>query len=365
MVEAVPNKPYTLYDAKGPKEAYDSLKKRRQIINDELFMNNMFMTSIPSWPNLGVKGSFSTENEKLYSIDNYEEHNISSQSEFILDEMTNPHPRFPTMMSNVRKLRGSKVDIRVPIYPDENTGVGKIDGDRTPGEIYMDAQHFGMGANCLQITFETQNINHAKYLHDSFIPLGPIFGALSASAPVYKGQLSNWDFRWNVIGDSVDSRNESERHINDENFMPKSRYSGMNHYISDHPNFKGDKLNDGYKLKIDQGWYDKLIESGMTDRLAYHFASLFSHDALVIYKDRLEMDPNTTEHFENLNSTNWNSVRFKPPPALDSPIGWRVEFRTLDVQITDFENAAFIALVNLMTRVINDFDIDLSLPISL
>jgi hypothetical protein len=37
------------------------------------------------------------------------------------------------------------VDIRVPIYPDKYTGPGKIDGNVTPGEIYMDAIHFGSG----------------------------------------------------------------------------------------------------------------------------------------------------------------------------------------------------------------------------
>lgn len=36
-------------------------------------------------------------------------------------------------------------------------------------------------------------------------------------------------------------------------------------------------------------------------------------------------------HFENLQSTNWNSLRFKPPPTADSAIGWRVEFRPMDI----------------------------------
>ena len=147
MVEAVPNKPYTLYNVNGPREAYKSLVDRRALVNDALFMNNMFLTSIPSWPNLGVGDFFTTENNRLYEIENYEENNTASKSEYILDEMTNPHPRFPQMMTSVRKSRGSKVDIRVPLYPDDNTGVGKIDGNKTPGEIHMDAQHFGMGAN--------------------------------------------------------------------------------------------------------------------------------------------------------------------------------------------------------------------------
>ena len=37
-------------------------------------------------------------------------------------------------------------------------------------------------------------------------------------------------------------------------------------------------------------------------------------------------------HFENLQSTNWNSLRFKPPPTLETnDIGWRVEFRPMDI----------------------------------
>lgn len=364
MVEAVPNKPYTLSDTNSPIKAFDSLIKRRKLVNDAISKQKMFINTLSSWPNLGCKDFFQTDQKELYRIEDYEEYNTASRSDYVLDDITNPHPRFPTMMSYVRHRRGKKVDIRVPLYKDVYTGVGKIDGRITPDEIHMDSQHFGMGCNCLQITFETQNIEHAKYLHDSFIPLAPIFGALSASAPIFKGQLSNRDFRWNVIGDSVDSRTDEEKDPNNSNHMPKSRYSGMNHFLSDHPYFSGDKLNDGVKLKVNEEWLAKLKDTGMSDRLAYHFVSLFNHDALVIYKDRTGYEEDSTEHFEGLNSTNWNSVRFKPPPSLDSSIGWRVEFRTLDIQITDFENAAYVAIVNLMTRVLNEFDINVSLPIS-
>jgi glutamate--cysteine ligase catalytic subunit len=365
MVEAVPLKPYTIYDVNGPINALSSLIKRRKLINYEINTKSFFIASLSSFPNLGNGDFFFSKNNEFLAVENFEENNNASKSSMILDAMTNPHPRFTTMMQYVRERRGKKVDIRVPLYPDENTGEGKIDGNYSSGEIYMDSQHFGMGCCCLQVTFETQNIEHAKYLHDSFIPLGPIFGALSASAPIFKGQLANWDFRWNVIRDSVDSRTDDEMDPNSENYIPKSRYSGMNHYLSDHPYFASEKINDGIKLKVNHEWYDMLKAEGMSERLAYHFASLFVHDSLVIFRDRLENDPNSTEHFENLNSTNWNSVRFKPPPSYDSNIGWRVEFRTLDVQITDYENAAYIALVTLMTRVINDFEVNLSLPISL
>lgn len=365
MVEAVPLKPYRIYDVNASKDVLGSLIRRRQHVNDAMFMSGLFLTSLASFPNLGVKGSFVSEDPSLVAIENYEECNIASRSNYILDQFTNPHPRFPTMMKNIRSRRGQKVDIRVPLYPDENTGIGQIDGHITPGYIHMDSQHFGMGNCCLQVTFETQNVEHAKYLHDSFIPLGGIIAALSASAPIYKGQLSNVDLRWNVIRDSVDSRTTEEKDPNSDNYVPKSRYSGMNHFISDHPNFASEKLNDGIKLKVNQKYVDQLVEAGISERLAYHFAALFVHDPLVIYGDHTNYDEELTDHFENLNSTNWNSVRFKPPPALDSKIGWRVEFRTIDVQITDFENTAFITLMNLMTKVLNDFEIDVSLPISL
>ena len=36
--------------------------------------------------------------------------------------------------------------------------------------------------------------------------ISPIFLALTAGAPFYKGKVSDWDARWNIIADSVDDR---------------------------------------------------------------------------------------------------------------------------------------------------------------
>ena len=74
--------------------------------------------------------------------------------------------------------------------------------------------------------------------------------------------------------------------------------------------------------------------------------------------DELSMD-----HFENIQSTNWQTIRFKPPPV-NSPIGWRVEFRSMEVQMTDFENAAFSVFIVLLTRAILSFDLNFYQPIS-
>ena len=47
--------------------------------------------------------------------------------------------------------------------------------------------------------------------------------------------------------------------------------------------------------------------------------------------------------------TCWQTMRFKPPPP-HSKIGWRVEFRPCELQVTDFENAAICCFIVLLTR---------------
>jgi len=75
-------------------------------------------------------------------------------------------------------------------------------------------------------------------------------------------------------------------------------------------------------------------------------------------------DNEIVSHFENIQSTNWNSLRFKPPPSTQSKIGWRVEFRTMDIQLTDFENSALTVALGLIVNVINHFDVDFILPVT-
>lgn len=113
----------------------------------------------------------------------------------------------------------------------------------------------------------------------------------------------------------------------------------------------------------------------------------------------------TCDVSQNLQSTNWQTMRFKPPPP-NSDIGWRVEFRPMEVsttytiiqteayrcnqglcsvicliqnknclfscifayffqvQLTDFENAAYVVFVVLLTRVILSYKLDFLIPLS-
>ena len=116
-------------------------------------------------------------------------------------------------------------------------------------------------------------------------------------------------------------------------------------------------------LVVDDKVKQRLMDGGMDDLLATHFAHLFIRDPLVIFAEDLEeLDLTKTDHFENLQSTNWQHIRFKPPPP-NNDIGWRVEFRPMEIQITDFENAAFSIFIVLVTRAILSFDLNFYLPI--
>jgi glutamate--cysteine ligase catalytic subunit len=102
----------------------------------------------------------------------------------------------------------------------------------------------------------------------------------------------------------------------------------------------------------------------MDDLLATHFAHLFIRDPIVVFAEDLqELDLTKADHFENLQSTNWQHMRFKPPPA-GSDMGWRVEFRPMEIQITDFENAAFSIFMVLLTRAMLSFNLNFYIPIT-
>lgn len=118
-------------------------------------------------------------------------------------------------------------------------------------------------------------------------------------------------------------------------------------------------------LIIDADIKQRLVEGGMDDLLATHFAHLFIRDPIVVFAEDLQdLDLTKADHFENLQSTNWQHMRFKPPPA-GSDMGWRVEFRPMEIQITDFENAAFSIFIVLLTRAILSFNLNFYIPITL
>ncbi|XP_018414372.1 PREDICTED: glutamate--cysteine ligase catalytic subunit isoform X2 [Nanorana parkeri] len=281
---------------------------------------------------------------------------------------------FPsTLTRNIRHRRGEKVAINVPIFKDLNTPSPFIEkfpnatGDDAkaamPDHIYMDAMGFGMGNCCLQVTFQACSIAEARCLYDQLATICPIAMALSAAAPFYRGYVSDIDCRWGVISASVDDRTKEERGLeplkNNKYRISKSRYDSIDSYLST----CGEKYND-IDLTIDKEIYSQLTREGIDPLLAQHIAHLFIRDPLTLFEEKIHLDDaNESDHFENIQSTNWQTMRFKPPPP-NSDIGWRVEFRPMEVQLTDFENSAYVVFVVLLTRVILSYKLDFLIPLS-
>ncbi|KAL1641078.1 glutamate--cysteine ligase [Diplodia intermedia] len=59
------------------------------------------------------------------------------------------------------------------------------------------------------------------------------------------------------------------------------------------------------------------------------------------------------ENFECLTGAAYPSVKLKHPSPDDAALGWRVEFRSMENSLTDFENAAFVVFVALVRRAVD------------
>jgi glutamate--cysteine ligase catalytic subunit len=181
--------------------------------------NTEFPITLTTFPRLGspdcIVPSFPVSGPKL-------------RSQYVPDEIANPHIRFPTLAANIRSRRGRKVEVNVPVFRDENTPWPWKDptvnydmhnwpedddvrnGAAKDNFIHMDAMAFGMGSCCLQITFQAKNIEEGRKMYDQLTPLGPILLALTAATPIYKGFLADTDVRWNQISRAVDDRTPEE-----------------------------------------------------------------------------------------------------------------------------------------------------------
>lgn len=375
MLESTPGAPYTGC-VRDLVLVEPNMRLRRRLARSNLNPNQIPMT-LTSFPRLGVPGKFT---EPYYDPAEA----VSSHSLFLPEQVTNPHARFPTLTANIRTRRGSKVAINLPIFIDDRTPRPFVDptipwhrnvfpedaeaknGAALIDHIYMDAMGFGMGCCCLQVTFQCCNIDQSRRMYDALIPIGPIMLALTAASPLWRGYIADVDCRWNVIAGSVDDRTEEERGLKplEENRMqiPKSRYDSVDLYISEGW-MNRPEYNDN-PLPIDEALYDRMRKHGIDELLSKHIAHLFIRDPIVIFSELIDQDDDqSTDHFENIQSTNWQTLRFKPPPPKSS-IGWRVEFRSMEIQMTDFENASFAVFIVLLSRAIMSMNLNFYIPIS-
>jgi glutamate--cysteine ligase catalytic subunit len=112
MVEATPNRPYTGYTTDLLRVERNMRLRRKRILT--VLDENEISPTVSTFPLLGVLGDDG-------SVPPVPVGGPRTESEYIGDGIINPHPRFGTLTVNIRQRRGSKVNIRVPLFRDRNT----------------------------------------------------------------------------------------------------------------------------------------------------------------------------------------------------------------------------------------------------
>lgn len=368
MLELIPKGPFE--DFLYPDNLYTILrliyKTTPTIVND-----GQVVLYTPFPPKLGLNSYAEYLNGGKCTPRSLSQKNKLSLSEFLDDSMSNIHPRFQAFASNIRRRRQEKLCLTAPIYEDLNTNLLEtFPSEKEPGRIYLDAMLHGMGLASLQVTFGVSNLNQARWLYDQYHVFTPLWLALSASMPLHKGKLLETDTRWNFVMQSVDDRNPRERRLGSP---MKPRCSPISMFLSaDHRNlrvYNDTRLPINKKVKK---FLTKLSEKfgfKMDKKLIYHFSHLFIRENLTIFTSTVEreVEPHNTKLFEAIQSSNWNDVRLKPPPSFESNIGWRVEFRSMDVQLTAELSFLFCHSLQILSRLlIKMFDkVNFYIPISL
>lgn len=125
-------------------------------------------------------------------------------------------PRYTILTEKFESRAGHRVKTWLPIYQDRLTQFPFVDEVASERErenhICLDQLDMGIGCCSIQATFQTSNETDARWLHDQLIPLGPIFIAMTAATPAWKGYLVDSDCRWQRYGDLVDDRSPDEKH---------------------------------------------------------------------------------------------------------------------------------------------------------
>lgn len=112
MVEATPDRPYTGYTTDLLRVERNMRLRRKRILT--VLADDEYAPTITAPFMLGAQGDDGTVPPTKVG-------GPRTESEYIGDDIINPHPRFGTLTANIRQRRGSKVNIRVPLFRDVNT----------------------------------------------------------------------------------------------------------------------------------------------------------------------------------------------------------------------------------------------------
>ncbi|CAG2178612.1 unnamed protein product, partial [Oppiella nova] len=373
QIEGTPGQPFGYNNENNDKQSANNwfnnvennMRERRRDI-DSLLEENEALLCFTNFPRFGCNDTTVpfTKPGPEYSF---------SGSLFLSDEVICPlYNKWMRIEQYWTERTGHRIAINAPIFKDTHTPdpfvqifndqesqrAAKVD------HIYMDSNVFGAACCCLQVTLQAFKVDEALVLNDQLAPLAPIMMALSASTPIFRGYLTDRDGRWDVLSSSCDDRTaeeSGEKPLKHNKYrIYKPRFASINTYLCE----SNAKYNDN-PIVYNKEYYDEMINAGIPPLVAQHIAYLFIRDPMVIYRDTLDQNDETDSgHFETLQSTNWQTMRFKPPPTNQPSIGWRVEFRPMDIQMTDFENAAYAVFVVLLSRIILKYKLNFIIPIS-
>ncbi|KAB8224243.1 glutamate-cysteine ligase-domain-containing protein [Aspergillus novoparasiticus] len=343
-----------------------SSKLGRALIKD-LLGPTQYPLTIASFPRLGAKGQFTTP---YYDTSQSDVHHRMVPPQVVAPGLRNVY-----INQQVLSRRQRPVGLHVPIYRDRNTPRPFIDEDclaegASFGKdiVYLEGQAFGISCCALQTTVQAANEPDVRWLHDQLVVLGPTMLALTAASPIYKGYLVNTDSRWDYLSASFDIRTQEE----ECKFLvtpkqccstPLTRWSSNRVYLS-HERPAG-IANACGQVQMDESARRQLLDGGMDESIASYFSNLLWHDPLCLNQDAIEMSsPDTTHMFEKFQHGVWKHVHLKMPEA-STGSGWRVEFRPMEVQPKDSENAAFAVFMFLLSRAILAYRLNFYIPIDL
>ena len=329
------------------------MKARRDQINSFLGENEKMVT-MTTYPLIGCE-DFTVPALKVGP----EDENPLTRSVYFHDDACSTSPAYRAWHYNMMMRKGSKIVGNVPVYEDENTRLPFRENfarqeDREAsreGHIYLDSVWVAYSSCCLQTTVQLADLDQCKKVYDQLVAISPVLMAMSASSPFFRGFVSDVDTRWTMMVQCNDDRTREETKT-----VTSSRWDSADMYLCDNHL----ELND-VPASYDRQAFNFLVSRGVDEALSRHVAGVWVRDPYIVSEADAE---ESYCNFEHMNSSVYRPVRFKPPPGPRSPIGWRCEFRVMEVQPSDFENAAFAAFVVLLVRAFAKFDVDLTTPLS-
>ncbi|KAL4925661.1 glutamate-cysteine ligase-domain-containing protein [Aspergillus undulatus] len=350
MVEMAADPPFGP-GLRGILRVEDNLARRRKAIQSLLGDDEAVLT-IPVFPRLGTVEPFTqppVESSAAFASSSTSPDSLSVD----FDPFFSKYKRFKCFAQNMRRRRGREFGINLPLcrsIPDETAQKG----------LFLEGLGFAMGVCGLQVTMQARNLPDACLLHDQLAVLGPLMLAMTAATPAYKGVLADTDARWDIFRFLNDDRTAEEQNADElleQHTIDAKLRSGVSPiYISN----EGTPYQSYLPSRPSQT-AEELHRHDVNPNLAAHLSHFCQWDPLLLETDHINTHgPDDTYHFSTLYRSSWPHVRLKFPEG--EKLGWRVEFRPMEVQLTDFENAAFIVFVVLLRHALGHYGVRLYIP---